>query len=105
MGADYADDQLLLANAPAQVEFQLHNLKQAAGGINFYMNSDRTEFRCFEQHVAISTLNNKPLKLVDHITYLSSNFSSTEINVTIGIEKVWATIDRLLIIGKSNLIK
>ena len=32
----------------------------------------------FKQDGAISTLNDNPLKLVDHFTYLCSNISSTE---------------------------
>ena len=42
------------------------------------MNSFKTEFTCFNQDGAISSLNNKPLKLVDQFIYLSSNISSTE---------------------------
>ena len=38
---DYADDQVLLANTPAQAESLLHNLEQAAKGIGLYMNSDK----------------------------------------------------------------
>ena len=40
----------------------------------------KTELICFmyfKQKSTISTLNVKPLKLVDHFTYLSSNISST----------------------------
>ena len=34
---DYADDIVLLANAPTQAESLLHGLKEAAGGISLYM--------------------------------------------------------------------
>ena len=47
---------------------------------------------------AVSTL-----KLVDQITYLSSNISFTESDVKICQVKVWNAIDRLLIICKSDL--
>ena len=43
---DYADELVLLANTPAEVEFLLHSLEQVAEG-------------------AISTLSDKPMKLVD----------------------------------------
>ena len=43
------------------------------------------------------------LSLVDPFTFLSSNISSTEINVNIHIGKAWTAIDRLLIIWKSDL--
>ena len=50
------------------------------------MNSDKTEFMCFNQDGAIS-LNDKSLKLVDEFIYLSSNISSTESDVNIHINK------------------
>ena len=49
-----------------------------------------------------STLSSKPLKLVDRFTYFGSNISSTESdNIYLG--KKWITIDRLLIIWKSDI--
>ena len=63
--ADYAGDPALLANTPAQAESLLHSLEQAARRINFYIYSDKTEFMRFKQDVAITLLNDKPLKLVD----------------------------------------
>ena len=38
------NNPVLLANAPAQAECLLHSLEQAARGIHFYMNSDKTKF-------------------------------------------------------------
>ena len=58
---------------------------------------------CFKQKVVISTLSGKPLKLVDHLTYLSSNISSTESDVNIRLAKELTDIDRLSIIWKSDL--
>ena len=43
MNADYADDQVLPANAPAQAELLLHNLEQIARGAGLYVNADKTE--------------------------------------------------------------
>ena len=43
------------------------------------------------------------LKLADTLTYLSSNVSSTESNVSIHLAKAWTAIDRLSIIWKSDL--
>ena len=77
MGADYADDIMLLANIPTQAKSLLHSLEQAAGGIALYVNTNKTEYTCFKQEGAISTLNGKPLKLVDKFTYIGSNISST----------------------------
>ena len=98
-----ANDLVLLTNTPAQTKSLLNSLEQAARGIGLYMNSDKTEFMCFKQDAAISTLNDKPLKSVDHFTYLGSNVSSTESDVNKCIGKAWTAIDRLLIIWKSNL--
>ena len=44
----------LLANTPVQAKPLLHNLKQAARGIRLYLNSDKTEFICFNQDGATS---------------------------------------------------
>ena len=51
---DYGDDLVLLTNTSTQAEFLLHNLKQAAKGIGFYMNADKTEFMNFKQDGTIS---------------------------------------------------
>ena len=63
MDADYADDIALLENTPAQAEFLLHSLKQAAGDIG--VNADKTEYKRFNQRGHISILKGGPLKLVD----------------------------------------
>ena len=65
----------------------LHSLGLAARDIDLYMNS--TDFMYFIQNGVISILNGKPLKLVDHFTYLSSNISSTESDINIHIGKAW----------------
>ena len=79
----------------------MHCLEQAARGIGFYMNADKTEFMCFKQDGAISTLSAKPLKIIEQFTYLGNIISSTESDVNIG--KAWTAIDSLLIICKSDL--
>ena len=71
--ADYADDIVLLANAPAQAETLLHSLERAAAGIGFHVNAHKTEYMCFNQTGDISTLNSRTLKLVDKFTYLGSS--------------------------------
>ena len=58
---------------------------------------------CFNQDGVISTLNVKPLKLVDQFIYLSSNISSTESDVNICMGKAQITIDRLTTILKSDI--
>ena len=69
--------------------------------ICLYVNSDKTKFMCFEQDG--TTLNVKPLKLFDHLTYLGSNISSAESDVNIRIGKALPAINRLLTIWKSDL--
>ena len=87
MDADYADDLALLTKTPTQAELLLHSLEQVAGGIGLYVKVNKTESIYLKQG-AISTLSDKPLKLVDHFTYLSSNISSTDGNVNIHIGKI-----------------
>ena len=89
---DYVDELVLLTNTPVQAECMLHSLKQAARGIGLHVNSNKTEFMCFNQNGVISTLNDKPLKLVDHFTYRGSNISFTESDANIYIGKVWIPI-------------
>ena len=64
------------------------------------MNANKTEFKL---EGAIFILSSWLQKLVNKITYLISNISSTESDVTICFTKVGITIDRLSIIGKSDL--
>ena len=68
MDADYADDLVLLTNTPVQAKCLHQNLEQTARGIDFYLNSVKTELICFKHDDAM-----KPLKLVNHFTYLVSN--------------------------------
>ena len=77
---DYTDDLALLINTPAQAESILQSLKQV---IDLYVNANKTKFICFKQEGAISTLNDKSLKLVDQFICLSSNISSTESDVNV----------------------
>ena len=90
--ADYADDLALLSNIPAQAEYLLHGLKQAARDTDFYVNINNTEYLCFKQKGAIYTLSGKPLKLMDKCTYLDGNISFTESDVNVA--KTQNTIDR-----------
>ena len=85
--AYYVDDLTLLTNAPAQAEYLLHSLKQAARGIILYVNADKTGSMCFKQNGDTPTLSGKPLKLEDLFIYLGSNILSIESNVDICIRK------------------
>ena len=96
----YTHDQMLLVNTPAQTEFQLYNLGQAAGGIGLNMNANKTEFMHFKQKRATSTLSDRSLKLVDQFPYLGNNISFTESKVNVLLAKAWTEIDRLSIIWK-----
>ena len=84
---NYADDPVLLVNTPSQSESLLHRLEQVAGDISLYVNSEEIEFMYFNQDGGISSLDSKPLKLVDQFIYLSSNISSTERNINMCIAK------------------
>ena len=101
--ANYADDIVLLANAPAQAETLPHSLEQAAVGISLYVNAHKMEYTDFNQIGDISTLNSSTLKLVDKFTYLGSSVSSTETDINMWLAEAWTAIDRLLVIWKSDL--
>ena len=102
-GVDYADDTVLLANAPAQAETLLHSLERVAAGIGLHVNAHKTEYMCFNRTGNISTLNGSTLKLVDKFTYLGSSVSSTETDIDTRLAKAWTAINRLSIIWKSDL--
>ena len=70
--ADYADDIVILAHAPAQAETLLLSLEWAAAGIGLHVNTHKTEYMCYNQTGDISTLNGSSLKLVDKFTYQGS---------------------------------
>ena len=100
--ADYADDIVILANAPAQAETLLHSLERAAAGIGLHVNAHKTENMCFNQTGNISTLDRISLKLVDKFTYLGSSVSSTEKDIYMRLTKAWTAIGRLAVIWKSD---
>ena len=101
--ANDADNIALLANTPAQAETQLHSLERAAGGIDLHVNSDKTEYICFNQRGDISTLNDSSLKLVDKFIYIGSSVSSTETDMNARLAKARTVIDRLSVIWKLDL--
>ena len=101
--ADYADDIAILANTSNQAETLLHNLERAAAGIGLHVNAHKTEYMCYNQTGDITTLDGTPLKLVDKFIYLRSSVASTEKDIDTRLTKVWTAIDRLSIIGKSDL--
>ena len=100
---DYADDIALLENAATKAESLLHSLEQAAGGIDFHVNPDKTKYMCFNKKGDIATLNGVSSKSVDKFTYFRSSISSTENDINIQIAKAWTATDRLWIIWKSDL--
>ena len=77
-GADYADDIALLANIPAQTKTLLHSLERAAAGIGLHVNTDKTEYMCFNQRGDISTLNGSFLKLVGAVSHQPSKTSTCD---------------------------
>ena len=100
---DNADEIVLLVNTPAQAETLLHSLERAAAGIGLHVNAHKTEYECFNERSDISALNGSSLKLVEKFPYLGRSVSSTEIDINMWLAKVWTAIDRLSVIGKSDL--
>ena len=103
MDADSANIIVLLENIPTQAKTQLHSLEWATGSIGFHVNSDKTEYMCFNLKADISTLKRCPLKLVDKFTYLRNSVSSTENDINTQLAKAWTAIYRLSVIWKSDL--
>ena len=101
--ADYADDIVILANTPDQAETLLHSLERGAAGIGLYVNAHKTEYMCYHQTGAISTLDGTHLKLVNKFTYLGSSVASIQKDIDRRLRKVWTAINRLLIIWKLYL--
>ena len=93
--ADYADDIAILANTPNQAETLLNSLERAAAGIGLYVNAHKTKYMCHNQTGDISTLDGRPLKLVDKFTYLGSSVESTEKDIDTRLTKAWTAINRL----------
>ena len=83
---------------PTQAESLLHSLERTAGGIGLNVNTDKTEYMCFNQRGNISTLNSGSLKLVNKFTYLGSSVSSTENDINTPLAKAWIAINMLLVI-------
>ena len=102
MDADYTNDTAFLANTPAQAESLLHTLEQAAGGIGLHVNTDKTEYMCFNQRGDISTQKGGPLKLVDKFTYLGSSVLSTKNDINTQLAKAWTAIDYILLSSNIN---
>ena len=78
-----------------QTDFLPHRLEQIARVIDLYVNSDKTEFMCFNHDDIISSLNSKPMKLTDQFLFLGSNISSTESDVNIRVYEAWAPLGKL----------
>ena len=92
---DYGDDIALLANSPTQTKSLLPSLEWAADGIGLHVNTDKTEYVCFNRRGNISMLKDGPLKLVDKFTYIGSSISSTEKNINTQLAKAWTAIGHM----------
>ena len=84
-----------------KAELLLHNQKKAAIGIVLYTNSNKTRFLRIIRGGGISSLNSKPLKLIDQFIYLGGNISSTENDFR--IRKALTSTDRFSTLWKSDL--
>ena len=102
MDVDYADDIALLTNIPARAESGLHSLEQVKGSIGLHVNTDKTEYMCFNQSSDTFTLNGGSLKLVYKFTNYRSSISSTENHINMRLAKAWTAINSLSVIWKSD---
>ena len=56
---NYADNLVLFVNTAAQVEFLLHSQEQEAGGIDLYVNANKTKYIFFStkrNHLSLKNL-------------------------------------------------
>ena len=88
---------VFLENTPTQAKSLLYSLEQVAKGIGLYVKSDKKEIMCFNQNGFISPLNGKSVKLVEQFTYLRSDISSTESNVSICIGNAWTNFQAVAV--------
>ena len=61
--ADNSNDLTVLVNTPAQAESLQHSLKQAAGGIGFFVKANKTEFMCFKHFIWKASEISKPVHI------------------------------------------
>ena len=100
---EYADDRALLANTPTLVEHLLHSLEQSAGRIGLHVNTNKTEYMCFNQEGAEFNLKGGLLKLVEKFTYFCCCVWSSESYVNKCQAKALTAIDRLSSTYRSDL--
>ena len=73
---------------PAQAESPPYSTGAGSKRLyELYVNSDKTEFVCFNQDNAISFSNDRPLKLISLFIYISSKITSTKSDINIKIGK------------------
>ena len=100
--ADYMDDHVLLAKAPAQAKSQLHNLELRVNLISLYLNSEKNWGNVFKQVGIISTFNGMLQKLAVLFTYVCRNISYRALS-QYTYRKGMVSIDSLSIKWKSYL--
>ena len=86
-----------------QAKTLLHSLEWEAAGIGRHVNAHKTEYMRFDKRGDIFTLNDISLKLVDKLTYLGSNESSTETDINTRRAKAWTANDSRSVIWKTDL--
>ena len=103
--ADYADDIAVLTDYLDEATKLLHNIEQQAMVIGLYVNTAKTEYMCLNQDISASTksLNGDEVKHVNDFKYLGSYISSTENDVNIRLGKLWAALNKMNKIWRSNL--
>lgn len=53
----YADRQAIILDMITNATDSRHNLENAANGVGFYVNASITEFKSFNKHVSLRTVN------------------------------------------------
>ena len=81
----------------------MQSLGKATGGIDLYVNVDKTKYMCFNKKEDISNQIDGSLELMDKFTSLRSRVSFTENDINTRLTNAWTPMDRSSIRWKSDL--
>ena len=91
--AGHTDDQALFPDTPAQAKSLLHSLRQAAGGLGFYVNANTTKIIHFKREETISFLSGRHVQFEDKFPCLGSNISFTSSDINLHLANALTAIE------------
>ena len=103
---NYADDLAITSDNVKDANIMLHKIEEAAAEIGLGVNiPDKTEYISLNQknNSCIKSLKSEIIKQVNDFKYLGSYVASTDHYVNVRIGQVWAALNNMTSICKSNL--